>query len=347
MAHLLIKGKDQMFSGKGILPWHFAETGPDGRTIVIPTNVTLAEGLRVVGLDKETVISKRITMLTFEDGTTLAPPTLWDNENESESTAYSVIRNGEAIAFASERYRPLSTLDLLKPAEPFLGFGACMTTAGTLRGGRQVFAVFELPEAAAKHAGDDYRRYLVFFTSHDGSMAAQYLYSNVRVVCANTMRLALYQGGQSAYKIKHTENAEARVKDAMRAMEVGRKFYAAQDAEIERLLAATFTNAQWDALVKHIVPVRTDENGESTQRGISRAENRREELNTALRANDLDNIRGTAWGALQAVTDWDQHNRTYRVTHKTTAGEAYLLRSLSDKSLTAKALEFIRDTVAA
>ena len=105
-----------MISGKGILPWHHYETGQDGRSIVLPANVTLREGLKIIGLDKESVTSERVISLVLADGRTIAAPALWDQEAESESTTYTIIRNDEAIAFVSERYRPLTTLSLLEPS---------------------------------------------------------------------------------------------------------------------------------------------------------------------------------------------------------------------------------------
>lgn len=86
-----------------------------------------------------------------------------------------------------------------------------ITTAGTLDGYKRFFVCVELTENRGFRAGgDDFRSYLLFVTSHDGSLSLQFYDSCVRVVCANTLAASLssYAAGNHNIKIKHTRGAE-------------------------------------------------------------------------------------------------------------------------------------------
>ena len=84
--------------------------------------------------------------------------------------------------------------------------GAHFETAGSLKGGRQVFLTMKLPDTMLIGGIDPVDLYIVACNSHDGTSAFRLLISPVRVVCGNTQALAIRRA-QSSFSIRHTSGA--------------------------------------------------------------------------------------------------------------------------------------------
>lgn len=90
-------------------------------------------------------------------------------------------------------------------------------TVGAIDEGRKVFVCMKLHNPIIVNGNDEVFQYLLVTNSHDGSMAITVMFTNVRVVCANTLSAAL-AGAKGAYKIRHTRNAADRVTEALKIM---------------------------------------------------------------------------------------------------------------------------------
>lgn len=90
-------------------------------------------------------------------------------------------------------------------------------TAGAIFGGRKVFICMKVAKDIVVGSSDVVEQYVLFCTSHDGSMSITALPTNVRVVCNNTLTAAL-RNSKKAVKIRHTKNASARLEEAVKVM---------------------------------------------------------------------------------------------------------------------------------
>lgn len=115
---------------------------------------------------------------------------------------YTVYQNTEALAIVD---------DLLKTGK------MAIETAGALDEGRKVFVCLKLQDPIVVNGNDEVFQYLLVTNAHDGSMAITVMFTNVRVVCWNTLSAAL-AGAKGAHKIRHTKNAADRVKEAFTIM---------------------------------------------------------------------------------------------------------------------------------
>ena len=98
--------------------------------------------------------------------------------------------------------------------------GKCkIETAGVIDEGRKVFICLKVDKSLFVGGSDEVKQYLLICLSHDGSMATTVMFTNVRVVCNNTLSAAL-RGATGAAKIRHTKNADERVKEALRALKL-------------------------------------------------------------------------------------------------------------------------------
>lgn len=111
---------------------------------------------------------------------------------------YTVYQNNEALTIVDE----------------LLNTGKCkIESAGSIDEGRRVFVCLKLEQGIKVGATDQIFQYLLLVNSHDGTLAITAMFTNVRVVCNNTLSAAL-AGAKTAHKIRHTRNAQDRVKEA-------------------------------------------------------------------------------------------------------------------------------------
>jgi phage/plasmid-like protein (TIGR03299 family) len=189
-------------------------------------------------------------------------------------------------------------------------------TAGSCRGGRQVWAVAYLDEPFTI-PGDDTETFpfLAMLNSHDGSAACKVTYTNTRVVCWNTFQMASAEGDKSGaqYVFRHQGNATERIVAAKEAL-AGLRSEAAAYREFATELAATPIDAHavktfTEAFIVHpaehgeFVSDRVDSNIKAARASFSKLYN--ESMTT-------ETIRGTAYGLLQASTEYLDHVRVAR-----------------------------------
>lgn len=227
---------------------------------------------------------------------------------------------GEVFATCKAGYRPIQNVDLAELAYEISNASECaVETAGSIRGGRKVWFLLDMGTVYAA-ADDKIKPYLFICTAHDLSMPLEIGAITTRVVCANTMRIALRELDQKCIRIKHTAAAETRVamvKDLLqKPMEELRVFgtKATQMAEqgiSDEQLQAYFTSV-WQRA-----------NGALTQQDVADPESRRSQRYLQEVTQWLKNFRddarqtgvstkGTVWAAMNSVTQYANHERTVR-----------------------------------
>lgn len=179
-------------------------------------------------------------------------------------------------------------------------------TGGTLYDGRTGWALVKL-EKDLYIADDQIRTYLLGTTAHDGSAALRIKVVNTRVVCCNTFGAAMGESGKTL-SIRHTKNYKDRIEDAQRILHLIPKEREAFESFAKMLLAKPITKSTYAKLVDILVPVPDDTPDRPlTNRMIENVNAKRLVIAKAAEAEDLDAIRWTAWGALNAVADAEQH----------------------------------------
>jgi phage/plasmid-like protein (TIGR03299 family) len=97
---------------------------------------------------------------------------------------------------------------------------ATIETAGALDEGRRVFICLKAGDGLKVSDGDIVQPYILVATSHDGSMSITAKATNIRVVCQNTLSAALRSEGVQIAKIRHTTNAEGRLREALKIVKM-------------------------------------------------------------------------------------------------------------------------------
>src|SRR4051794_24779737 len=197
--------------------------------------------------------------------------------------------------------------------------GAVFDTAGSLRGGRQVFITMQLPETLRIGGTDAVDLNIAALNSHDGSGAFRILVTPVRVVCANTQAAAL-AAHASSFSIRHTRNAKAAVTAARDALGLTFDYVEAFEAEAERLIATVLTDGQFDDLIEATFgPLDPDASRRSKQADADR----HDALSFLFHDADTQaGIRGTAWAGYQAVAEYVDHYAPVRAKHDAATARA-------------------------
>jgi phage/plasmid-like protein (TIGR03299 family) len=190
--------------------------------------------------------------------------------------------------------------------------GSHYDSAGALGNGAKIWCSVRVPKADIEIVkGDRHETYLVFATAHDGSMAHTVKLTTVRVVCQNTLNAALSDGA-SAFRVKHTKNADVRM-DKAKSLMTGVVTDAKRlEEKLQALRSRKMTRETMVQVLNKLFPAPKEENANTTRR-----ENVITEVLGLYACNDnnaFPEIAGSAYNLLNAVTEYTDHFRTARMT---------------------------------
>jgi phage/plasmid-like protein (TIGR03299 family) len=242
----------------------------------------------------------------------------------SDKTNYFVARSNpfdkkqtDVLGVVGERYRTLQNEDLFAFGDNILDGGGRWETAGSIKGGRQVFGSIALERETVldpNGVGDKVNTYLLVNTSHDGSVAIQASITPVRVVCANTLNLAIGGGVgrnrniKQTFKIRHTQTAEGKVIAAREALGLANAYMDEFDIMAKAMIETEISKAKFDEIVAMAYPM-----PEKDSKGSMSKWQTKLELIEDIYTGEFNHmISGTAWGAFNAMTerlDWYRAGR--------------------------------------
>lgn len=214
-------------------------------------------------------------------------------------------------------YEPIQNAEALKWTEALMGKGAMYESAGGLGQGERIWLLARVPAADFSIGGkDEHRSYLLVTTSHDGSTATIAKYTTTRVVCQNTLNMALSEKTKSI-RIKHTKSAAARMKLAEQLVEGAIESSKALNERLEFLSTFKVQRVHVESILNKLFP----EDVEASKASKTRRENVMGEILSLYAANDNNAFpeqAGTAFALLNAVTNYTDHNRGTRVKSDST-----------------------------
>lgn len=208
----------------------------------------------------------------------------------------------------SESYSPLQNVDAFRFLDSLVeGEQLRYETAGSLKGGRVVWMLAKLPGSIEVAGGADVSHpYVLLSNSHDGTQAIRVMPTAVRVVCANTLRMAHGARGGKGITIRHTGRIESKIEAARRALGIAVQQAEQYGQEARAMAGRSITTREAVDYFAELVPV---DKGASdrTKRNADKTRGRLLDLFANEPANTLPGIEGTAWAALNAVTQYVDH----------------------------------------
>jgi phage/plasmid-like protein (TIGR03299 family) len=221
------------------------------------------------------------------------------------------------LGVVGNAYRVFGNRVLGELADGIVGTGeALYETGAVMRGGADFLLSMELPGLAFGVPGDEsgVQTYLLLSTSHDGSRPARFDVTTVRTVCANTERLAKAKASHTL-RLMHRGTLNGKVAEARRVLGVAARDITAAKANAERLALTKVVDAQVLDILNDLWPVEDPEAEGKTSRSAAKA------FEVYGESPNLDGIRGTGWGAYNAITEYIDHVAAFRGGARTDASE--------------------------
>jgi len=188
---------------------------------------------------------------------------------------------------------------------------AMFETAGALKGGRKIWMLARLPREYRAGPEDLIKPYILLVNSFDGSTALRMVPTTIRVVCQNTLNLALREAGSEGIAIRHRPSLEDRVREAREKLGIIAARFDAFDAELHAMLDEELSGRQVARYFEKILPAPTADMSEREKANrAATLDSFRGNFENAT--NTLPGVRGTAWAAYNAVSEWADHQRKVR-----------------------------------
>ena len=222
----------------------------------------------------------------------------------------------DILGVVGERYHVMQNEDLFSFGDNILDGGGRWETAGSIKGGRVVFGALALERETIldpNGVADKVKTYLLINTSHDGSIAIQASITPVRVVCANTLNLALgsikkKNGIKQSFKIRHTQTASGKVAIARETLGMANKYMDEFDLMAKAMIEKEITAKQFEDIIALAYPA-----PEKDAKGsVKKYDTKIDLIHSIYQGKQNKMIAGTAWGALNGLTerlDWYRNSR--------------------------------------
>lgn len=268
-----------------VAPWH-------GLGTCVENAPGSQEALKVAGLDWKVVQKPIFT----EEGQLVGgfKANIRDRDNQILGVVtdrYKVVQNEEAFAFTDQ----------------LLGEGVTYETAGSLQGGRRTWIQAKLPQRYII-SGDEITPYLVFMNSHDGTGAIKAAMTPIRVVCQNTLNLALSNAKRS-WSANHVGNINGKLDDARYTLLYADKYMAELGRSIDRLNQIRLSDQKVYEYINALFPL-ADNATEQQKKNLLRM---KEDVKARyFEAPDLKHIGKNGYRFVNAVSDFATHSKPLR-----------------------------------
>ena len=204
---------------------------------------------------------------------------------------YKIVQNAEAFSFMDQ----------------VLGEGVTYETAGALKGGRRVWVLAHIP-GEYKFVEDKADPYILFSTTHNGSGAIKVCLTPIRVVCMNTLNLAIKTATRS-WSIVHKGLMDQKIANAKNTLIASKEYMGTLCDEMVNLNEIKLTDTQVYDYVKKLIPMPLDPS-EVTRRNVS--SKRTELMDRYELAPDLAHVDRSAYRFVNAVSDFATHSTPLR-----------------------------------
>lgn len=244
--------------------------------------------------------------------------------------------DGKVLGVVSDRYKIVQNVEAFMFTDSLVEHGVCYETAGSLQEGKRVWLLAKLPDSY-RLADEKVDPYIVFSNSHDGSGAIKAAMTPVRVVCQNTLNLALSDAKRSWSTI-HTGDIMMKLDEARHTLLQAGLYMGKLQREAEMLSLIRLTDRKVMQFTNELIPVRDDAT-ELQKRNAQRM--RSGLLRRYYEAPDLSILPKNGWRFINAVSDFATHTEPLRRTEK--YQENLFLKIMDGHAMIDKATQMIRE----
>lgn len=268
-------------------PWH-------GLGTKVASALTSRDALAASRLDWK-VIQKPIMTSSYEEIKGYKA-----NIRESDNSILGVV---------TDRYKVVQNEEAFAFTDALLGKGVRYETAGSLQNGKKIWLLAKLPDKYIIE-GEQIEPYLVFSSSHDGSGAIKVTMTPVRVVCQNTLNIAL-ANAKRVWSTVHVGDLANKMDEAHNTLLLAEKYMGKLGTEFSNLRKIKLSDAKVMEYIEMLLPM--DENPTAIHK--KNIERIREDMKMRyFDAPDLKHLGKNGYRFINAVSDFATHAKPLRET---------------------------------
>ncbi len=294
-------------------PWH-------GLGTMVQEAPTSNDALILAGLDWQVIQKPIIT----EDGIPISG--FKANLRETDNRVLGVV---------TDRYRTIQNHDAFAFTDSLLGEGVTYETAGSLQNGRRVWVLAKLPQRYII-SGDEITPYLVFMNAHDGTGAIKAAMTPIRVVCMNTLNLALSTAKRS-WSTNHVGDIRGKLEDARYTLLYADLYMQELGKAIDKLNRQKLSDRKVYEYIDALFPL-MDNASEQQKKNLQRM---KEEVKVRyFEAPDLAHVGKNAYRFVNAVSDFATHAKPLR--ERANYRENLFAKTIDGNAMIDKAFDLVK-----
>lgn len=290
-----------MFSGNNTPVWH-------GIGEIIKGTLSSEEAIKVAKLDWDVV-----------------PMPMYDG-NGREIKGYKVNQrssDGKNLGVVTNRYKVVQNKEAFAFTDALLGEGVQYETAGSLDSGKRVWMLARMEKTEI--AEEQIDPYLVFTNSHDGKGAVRVAAVPIRIVCENTLNLALSKASRH-WTCAHKGDIQSKLDEARYTLASAERYMEALEEEFGELKLKKVTEKQVRDMTEKLLQIEFDnlykkaiKTGKIVDFKQQNAEEklnrkRTDILNIYFDKPDLRGTEHTAFRFVNAISDYATHSNDHKQT---------------------------------
>jgi len=268
-------------------PWH-------GLGEIVDSAPTSADAIRLAGLDWDVISNPIFDASGKEISGFKANTRNYDNSVLGiVSDKYKIVQNSEAFEF---------TDNLIDSGD------VRYETAGSLKNGKQIWLLAKMDDT--KILGDTVEPYVCFTNTHDGTGAIKICMTPIRVVCNNTLNIALTTAHRS-WSTKHMGDMQSKLREAKITLGLANKYMTKLAEDADKYANSKISDVEIEAVISDLFPI--DYNNDSTRR-INNMQEMRDNFYVCYMMPDIAKFKNTKWGVINAMADMVDHTKPLRDT---------------------------------
>ena len=276
--------ESMFYSGRQV-PWH-------GLGIQLPESPTSEDAIVAAGLDWS--VEKK--PIFDADGNQI--PNYFANTRDKDNSVLGVVGG---------RYEIVQNKDAFAFTDALVDEGLRYATAGSLREGKCIWLLAEMP--TTKILDDEIGNFICFTNTFDGSGAVQCIMTPVRIVCSNTLNLAL-SSAKRKWSTRHIGDIQSKLREAQITLGLINKYNEELKTELEGLADIRISDAEVEAMLDNIYPVK-EADSDIRKKRVDRL---KEGFFVCLQAPDIKQYKNTKFAVAMAATDFADHSEPMRKT---------------------------------
>ena len=294
-------------------PWH-------GLGTMVEKAPTSEAALELAGLDWQVVQKKLVT-----DGG-IEVPGFKANLRETDNQVLGVV---------SDRYKVVQNADAFSFTDALLGEGVTYETAGSLQNGRRTWILAKLPTRYII-SGDEITPYLVFMNSHDGSGSIKAAMTPIRVVCQNTLNLAL-STAKRCWSTNHVGDIKGKMEDARYTLLYADQYMAELGRTIDQMNQQKLSDRQVMEYIDSLFPILPNPSEQQVKNMLRMKEDMKARY---FDAPDLQHVGKNAYRFINAVSDFATHAKPLR--ERSGYRENLFARTVDGNAMIDRAYELVK-----